>query len=130
MSQFRITMAAIDPTAKPKDEAQPKRATLKLMRRPLQNPDFDSDESEESEDDESEDEGLAKEVKGKKGSKKDAVPAKKGKTSEDKMDVGEEEGEGDNDDVSDDEDDDENEIEEFTICTLDSDRVSSIRKGN
>lgn len=115
-------MAALDPTAKPKDEAQPKRATLKLMRRPLQNPVLDDDESEESEDDESEDEESAKKVIGKKGSKKDA-PVKKGRV-EDTMDI--ENDDDDDDDVSD--DDDDYEVEEFTICTLDSERVSAIQK--
>lgn len=113
-------MAALDPTARPKDEAQPKRATLKLMRRPLQNPEFDDDESSEDGEDESEDEELAKKVVGKKGSKKDA-PVRKGK-AEDKMDVEND----DDDDVSD--DDDDYEVEEFTICTLDSERVSAIHK--
>lgn len=115
-------MAALDPTAKPKDEAQPKRATLKLMRRPLQNPELD-DESDESEDDESEDEESPKKVVGKKGSKKDA-PVKKGRV-EDKMDI-ENDDDDDDDDVSD--DDDDYEVEEFTICTLDSERVSAIQK--
>ncbi|KAH8155129.1 uncharacterized protein LAJ45_00138 [Morchella importuna] len=110
---FRVTMAAIDPTAKPKDPKQPLRSTLKIMRRPLQNPDFDEDDEDDEETDsesEEESEEEAPSVKGNKGSKKSAAPAKK---------AAEEDEDEDDLDLS---DDDEYEIEEFTICTLDTER--------
>jgi FK506-binding nuclear protein len=110
-------MAALDPTAKPKDPKQPLRSTLKIMRRPLQNPDFDEDDEDDEETDsesDSESEEEAPSVKGKKGSKKSAAPAKK---------AAEEDEDEDDLDLS---DDDEYEIEEFTICTLDTERVCLI----
>ncbi|KAI5838367.1 hypothetical protein DFP73DRAFT_261753 [Morchella snyderi] len=110
---FRVTMAALDPTAKPKDPKQPLRSTLKIMRRPLQNPDFDEDDEDDEETDsetDSDSEEEAPSAKGKKGLKKSAATAKKA-VEED------EDEEGLN--LS---DDDEYEIEEFTICTLDTER--------
>ncbi|EMC96023.1 hypothetical protein BAUCODRAFT_123299 [Baudoinia panamericana UAMH 10762] len=53
-SAFRITMAAIDPSAKPDGaEGAAPRATLKILRRPLEL--WDDDEDEDDEDDDEED---------------------------------------------------------------------------
>lgn len=132
---FRVTMAALDPTAKPKDPKQPLRSTLKIMRRPLQNPDFDTDETDSDSDTDSNSDSdsetesdLEEEVQpvnGKKGSKKGGPPASDKKASKaSKAAEGNEDEEEEDDDDEDDLSfqDDEYEIEEFTICTLDTER--------
>ncbi|KAK5124495.1 hypothetical protein LTR85_001712 [Meristemomyces frigidus] len=51
-SAFRITMAAIDPTAEPEgEEGAPQRATLKIIRQPLELDDYDSEDEDDDEDD-------------------------------------------------------------------------------
>ncbi|GAB7347497.1 hypothetical protein MBLNU459_g4403t1 [Dothideomycetes sp. NU459] len=142
---FRITMAAIDPSAAPEgvDGAAP-RATLKLIRAPLldmedDDSDFDPEEmdamlaeGESDEDDESDDDvngGPSDPSKSKKALKMAALR----KELADEMDVemtnGKTKGKGkvldisedfDDDDEDDEDDDDEDfEPEEFVICTLD-----------
>lgn len=116
----QISMAAIDPTAEPQGDG-PKRATLKIIRRPLasQYPGYGSDD--DSEEDSEEEEESDDEETPKKGSKK----ASKG---DDKMDVDsdkkqkKESQSGDDDEESDDEEDG-LEIEEFVLCTLDSEKT-------
>ncbi|KAK4545030.1 hypothetical protein LTR36_003581 [Oleoguttula mirabilis] len=50
-SAFRITMAAIDPTAVPEgEEGAPQRATLKIIRQPLDLDDYDSEDDDDEDD--------------------------------------------------------------------------------
>ena len=52
-SAFQITMAAIDPSAEPEgEEGAPQRATLKIIRQPLDPEAFEDSDSEDDEDDE------------------------------------------------------------------------------
>lgn len=108
-------MAAIDPNADAPEGTAPFFATLKLVRRPLGQDDFQySDEEDESE---SEDEVEMKKIQQKaKKVKKQAATAAAAKGN--KMDV---EGESDEEDDSD--DDEPFETEEFVICTLNPDGV-------
>lgn len=118
---FHITMAAIDPTAKPVDDDKPKRATLKLLRRPLNIDDYndlDSDDGSTSSSDSEVNDNtlLAKPTKApiaaaKKGEKDDIVGY--GKNSKKNHDDDKEK-EGNSDDEA------EFETEEFIICTLDA----------
>lgn len=127
--QVSITMAAIDPTAKPQSDG-PKRATLKIIRRPISSMYSDmSDSDEDDEDDEDEEsEGNTEESEDetpKKGGKSDK---KKKGVKEDKMDVDssggkEKKGKGDLDDLSDDEMETV-EMEDFVLCTLDVEKAS------
>lgn len=102
-------MAAIDPTAEPTGDG-PKRATLKIIRRPISSmyDDMEGDSDEDSEDEESEEEAPKK-----KGGKKD------------KMDVDGKKGGLES--LSDDEDEEGLELEEFVVCTLDAENVSYLR---
>ncbi|KAF8247512.1 hypothetical protein K440DRAFT_601177 [Wilcoxina mikolae CBS 423.85] len=112
VNMFRITMAAIDPNAKPLEADQPKRATLKLIRRPLDHDDYeDDDEDDEDDEDESADEEELKKIQ-----KKSKKLAKKGaQANEMKVD-------GEDSDEEEDSDDEGFETEEFVICTLDPER--------
>ncbi|KAL7273141.1 peptidylprolyl isomerase fpr3 [Rhizina undulata] len=128
---FRITMAALDPTAKPREDDQPKRATLKILRHADK---FIDDEAEEdSEDEDSEEESEEEEVNPKKGgklSKKDAALAKllKAAADADDMEVDSKKKNKKTKKSDDEEDEDENdheedyEIEEFVLCTLDTEK--------
>jgi FK506-binding nuclear protein len=110
-------MAAIDPSAKPLEADQPKRATLKLIRRPLDHDDYEDDDDDDDDEDESADEEELKKIQ-----KKSKKLAKKGGSQE--MDIG---GDAEDSDEDEDEDDDDEEpfkTEEFVICTLDPERVS------
>ncbi|KAF8476179.1 hypothetical protein BDZ91DRAFT_209319 [Kalaharituber pfeilii] len=127
-----ITMAAIDPTAEPSSDG-PKRATLKIIRRPtpMYNMDDESDEDDEEEDSEDDVSEEEREKEKNKGGKNGAE-----KSKGDKMDVDRDEkktgkkGKGDNKgvneesdlDVSDDDDEEGLEIEEFVLCTLDAEK--------
>ncbi|KAF8544768.1 hypothetical protein BDD12DRAFT_814668 [Trichophaea hybrida] len=108
VNMFRITMAAIDPNAKPLEADQPKRATLKLIRRPLDHDDYEDDEDDE---DESADEEELKKIQ-----KKSKKLAKKGAQAN-QMEV-----DGEDSDEEEDSDDEGFETEEFVICTLDPER--------
>ncbi|KAI5784797.1 hypothetical protein FPQ18DRAFT_352493 [Pyronema domesticum] len=113
---FRITMAAIDPTQTPLNKDQPKRATLKLVRRPLDHDDFEDDD-EEDEDEDSDEEGAIKKLiaKSDKLSKSDkALKKAQADAKANAMEV-----DAEDDDEDDDEDDEGFETEEFVICTLD-----------
>lgn len=166
-SAFRITMAAIDPTAEsmgPSDA--PLRATLKVFRQPLldefeddfdeddeDDEDFDADEmdrilagedSDSSDDDEEVNGGPSDPAKSKKAKKEQARAEIKKLLDAEGMDVDEEDapngvngtskskkaigkmpagGEEEDEDDSEIDSDDEGEIEEFVICTLDTDKV-------
>ena len=92
-------MAAIDPTAEANGDG-PKRATLKIIRRPLSSSMYNMGDSDDDSDEESDDE--------------DKPASKKAKKADRKEDS----------DSDDDSDNDEGlEIEEFVICTLDAERV-------
>lgn len=124
-------MAAIDPTAEPLNKDEPLRATLKIMRRAPGADDYDDEEDEEEDDEEEgsddEEESEEEEEKPKKGklTKKQADAAVKkaleiAEKNAEKMEVDEDE------EDSDDEDDTEGfEIETFTLCTLDTEKVSN-----
>lgn len=143
-------MAAIDPSAEPEFDEDTKgkkpRATLKIIRAPLQmededDSDFDPEEmdmmlasDDDEEDDESDDEaGPSDPAKSKKARK--AAAAKQLKAELESMDVdspkvkgkgkvqADDDEESDEDD-EDDEDDEEFEPEEFVLCTLDPENVS------
>ena len=125
-------MAAIDPTAEPASDG-PKRATLKIIRRPISAMYDDMDSDEDSEDEDSEDEDSEEEESDKEEtSKKKGKKGKKGgkKDEEDKMDVdGEVKKSGmiGLEDLSDDDDDLEGlELEEFVVCTLDAEKVGRV----
>ena len=125
-------MAAIDPSATPFNEKEPKRATLKLLRRPIDPDEFMNDDyedsDEESEEDSDNEEDGGKESGGTSKAKKqaDAAIKKALKVAEaNAMEVDPKKGlNEDEDEDSDDDDDDELEIEEFVICTLDAENVS------
>ncbi|KAA8899654.1 hypothetical protein FN846DRAFT_1023243 [Sphaerosporella brunnea] len=125
MNMVRITMAAIDPTAKPLEADQPKIATLKLLRRPLEIDDYEDlsdDSDEESDDDEEESDDDEEEFKpSKKAADKaikkalkiaeaNAMEVDSDKKSDDKVD---------SDSGSDDDGEGDFETEEFVLCTLD-----------
>ncbi|KAI5199940.1 hypothetical protein E4T39_06007 [Aureobasidium subglaciale] len=137
---FRLTMAAIDPSAEPEFDEDTKgkkpRATLKIIRAPLQmeddedDSDFDPEEMDMmlASDEESEEEaGPSDPAKSKKARK--AAAAKQLRDELESMDVdspkvkgkgkvqADDEEESDEDDE--DEDDEEFEPEEFVLCTLD-----------
>lgn len=161
---FNITMAAIDPSAEP--EGDVKRATLKIIRQPLdmddysdeddEDEDFDpaemdailaegsDDDDDESEDDDEANGGPSDPKKTKAARKAAAQAALKKLLEQDDMDVDEAQTNGVNgkksskalgkmpasDEEDDDEDDDSEdgaEIEEFVICTLDPNGVSTAR---
>ena len=161
---FNITMAAIDPSAEP--EGDVKRATLKIIRQPLdmddysdeddEDEDFDpaemdailaegsDDDDDESEDDDEANGGPSDPKKTKAARKAAAQAALKKLLEQDDMDVDEAQTNGVNgkksskalgkmpasDEEVDDEDDDSEdgaEIEEFVICTLDPNGVSTAR---
>jgi len=108
-------MAAIDPTAKPIDESKPKRATLKIIRRPL---DFDEDDSEgdDNQDDEEKQASLCRISQMLKQTDK-AIQKTLKAAGESGVGV---DAKGDD---SDDEEHEGFETEEFVICTLDTDKV-------
>ncbi|KAI4730275.1 hypothetical protein E4T49_01872 [Aureobasidium sp. EXF-10728] len=140
---FRLTMAAIDPSAEPEFDEDTKgkkpRATLKIIRAPLQmeddedDSDFDPEEmdmmlaSDDEEDESDDDAGPSDPAKSKKARKAAAAkqlleelegmdvdsPKVKGKGKVQADDEDEEESD------EDDEDDEEFEPEEFVLCTLD-----------
>jgi len=137
---FRLTMAAIDPSAEPEFDEDTKgkkpRATLKIIRAPLQmededDSDFDPEEMDmmlASDEESDEEAGPSDPAKSKKARK--AIAAKQLKDELESMDVDspkvkgkgkvqvDDEEESDEDD-EDDEDDEEFEPEEFVLCTLD-----------
>lgn len=175
-ASFRVTMAAIDPSAEPEGDdgevARP-RATLKVLRLPLGEDDDDSDDDldideldaqfgesdseEDSEDDDDEDlnGGPSDPAKSKKARQEAAAAQIKQLLMDEGMDVDDDEddedipngingttksskalgklpkGDDDEDEDEDDSDLDEDdmgaEIEEFVICTLDPEKVSSLR---
>jgi FK506-binding nuclear protein len=105
-------MAAIDPTQTPLNKDQPKRATLKLVRRPLDHDDFEDDDEENEDEDSDEEEAIKKLIaKSDKLSKSDkALKKAQADAKANAMEV----------DAEDDDEDDEGfETEEFVICTLD-----------
>ncbi|KAI5846752.1 FK506-binding protein [Tricharina praecox] len=119
---FRLTMAAIDPSAKPLDETKPKRATLKIIRRPLDLDDYEDEDEEDEEDDEEDDEEEQAQLQhtSKKLREADKAIKKALKAAEQNaMEVDAKE------DDSDDDEDSEGgfETEEFVICTLDTERT-------
>jgi FK506-binding nuclear protein len=118
-------MAAIDPTAKPLKEDEPKRATLKLMRSPLDLDDFmDEDDEEPSDDDDGSDEESKKIGKLSKKLKEKHAEAANKRGRDNAMEVnGKDEDEGDSEDSEDDGEGDDGEYEEFVICTLDPEKV-------
>ncbi|QIW98493.1 hypothetical protein AMS68_004011 [Peltaster fructicola] len=146
---FRITMAAIDPSAEAEgEEGAPVRATLKIIRLPLTEDDFDvedeedfdpdemdailagAEEDSEDEDDDDEDDDLetnggpSDPSKTKKARKAAAEAAIQKLLEAEGMDVDEDDDEDvngvdDDEDDEDSDDDDGAEIEEFVICTLD-----------
>lgn len=179
-ASFRITMAAVDPTAESEGApGEPQRATLKIIRLPLDDDAYDMDDSDsdsdsdaesfdtdemeamlaeeedDSEDDEDEEEanggpsdpakskaartaaakaeikkllqsegmdvdGLANGINGVKSAKA------KGKMPVTDLDEDDDDDDDEDDDEDeDDSDDDPAEIEEFTLCTLDTDKVKS-----
>ncbi|KAK8154734.1 hypothetical protein IWX90DRAFT_392362 [Phyllosticta citrichinensis] len=148
---FRITMAAIDPSAEPQGDG-PARATLKLIREPITNGEDDSDDEEddsidairarlgeiisddESDSDDEKNGGPSDPAKSKKARTEAALKQILEAANEDEMDVDggakknkgkapAVEGESDEDSEEDDDDDDEEmEMEEFVICTLDADK--------
>jgi FK506-binding nuclear protein len=124
-------MAAIDPSAKPLEKDEPKRATLKLLRRPIDPDEFmnddyedsDQESGEESDDEEDGDKESKKTSKAKKQA--DAAIKKALKVAEaNAMEVDPKNGSNEDEDEDSDGDDDEFEIEEFVICTLDAEKVS------
>lgn len=137
-------MAAIDPSAEPEFDEDTKgkkpRATLKIIRAPLQMEDEDSDFDPEEmdamlasdDDEESEEEaGPSDPAKSKKARK--AAAAKQLRDEIESMDVDSPKNKGkgkvqvddeEDEDESDDEDDEEFEPEEFVLCTLDPENVS------
>jgi FK506-binding nuclear protein len=144
LSQFRLTMAAIDPSAEPEFDEETKgkkpRATLKIIRAPLQMDDEDESDFDPEEmdmmlasDESDEEAGPSDPTKSKKARKANA--AKQLKEELESMDVdspkvkgkgkvqADDEEESDEDD-EDDEDDEEFEPEEFVLCTLDPENVS------
>lgn len=112
-------MAAIDPTAEPTRDG-PRRATLKIMRRPTSSMyDDDMDDSDDSDDDSEEDDSKEETPKKKGGKQKDKRNADTMDVDEDARPKKEKKG-----DVPDDISDDEDGFEEFVICTLDAEKVS------
>jgi len=117
-------MAAIDPSAKPIDANAPKRATLKIIRRPLDLDDYEEEDDEEEDgegqgDDEEELSRLrqtSKKLMEASNSIKKALKA----AEQNAMEV-----DGKGDGSGDDEESDMGgfETEEFVICTLDTERV-------
>lgn len=110
-SAFRITMAAIDPSAEAEgEEGAPQRATLKVIRQPLDLDDYDSDEDDEfdadefearladedDDEDDSEDEGMnggpSDPTKSKKARKEAAEAEIRKMLMEEGMDLDEDEG--------------------------------------
>ncbi|TGZ78632.1 hypothetical protein EX30DRAFT_343008 [Ascodesmis nigricans] len=114
---IRITMAAIDPSAKPLEKDQPNRATLKIMRRPLDFDDYLGDGYEDESDEESDEEEQETPKANGKLSKADKA-LKKAQEKAEKMEIDAQE---DSDEDSD-SDDGDFEIEEFVVCTLDPER--------
>lgn len=113
---FRLTMAAIDPTADPIDESKPKRATLKIIRRPL---DFGEDDSEDD-DNQDDEEKQASHSQISQMLKKTDKAIQKTLNAAGESSVGVD---GKGDDSDDDEEHGGFETEEFVICTLDTDRT-------
>lgn len=154
---FRITMAAIDPSALPEGEdGQPQRATLKIIRQPIyddeeDDDDFDSDEmdrilaegdsdEEDSEDDEEVNGGPSDPAKSKKAKMAAARKQILEALAQDSMEVdgvnGEKSTKGkgkmpvsdeESDESDEDDDDEEGEFDEFVICTLDPTKVCASR---
>ncbi|KAI5776693.1 hypothetical protein EDC01DRAFT_782800 [Geopyxis carbonaria] len=115
VATIRITMAAIDPSATLLEADQPKRATLKIIRRPLNDDYNDLSDEDESEDEEEEE----KEDKSAKGKAKQAAIKKALAIAQ--KNVEEMEVDGEEDDEDEDSDGD-FEVEEFVVCTLDPER--------
>lgn len=110
-----ITMAAIDPTVKPTTDG-PKRATLKIIRRPMAS-NWGGYGSDEEEEEDSEKEETPK----KKSGKKDAPIIKED------VQMAETDSKGKTESNDEDEEDSEDEgfgieIEEFVLCTLDTEK--------
>ncbi|KAL2888845.1 FK506-binding protein 4 [Ceratocystis lukuohia] len=148
-AHFRITMAAIDPTASPVADAEGNipevpRSTLKLIRMP---PNFDEEDeddedfdeeameallnaSDDEDDSEEENGGPSDPSKSKKSARAAALAKliQAAKDEDDEMeDVKPNKGKGksiaiDSDEEEEDDEDPENEPEEFVICTLDTQR--------
>ncbi|KAL5612272.1 hypothetical protein BROUX41_000188 [Berkeleyomyces rouxiae] len=147
-AHFRITMAAIDPSASPVADSEGNipevpRSTLKLIRMP---PNFDDEEddeedfdeeameallngSDDEEDSEDENGGPSDPSKSKKSARAAAlaklIQAAKDEEDEEMEDAKPNKGKGvatESDEESDEEEDPENEPEEFVICTLDTQR--------
>merc|ERR1712000_745748 len=113
-AMFRVTMAAIDPSADPDfeaaDDKKPARATLKLVRLPFDEDDDEEDMEDEDDEDDDDPEATMKAIK---ELKKIMMAAKgKGKAVE---------GEDDEDDEED-SDDESLELDEVVICTLDPEK--------
>ncbi|KAG0638333.1 hypothetical protein HOY80DRAFT_906485 [Tuber brumale] len=115
---IRLTMAAIDPSAKLYEAGKPKRATLKVLREHMTGPD---DESDYDSDDESDDDsGEASDEEGKEVTKNPpkGKQSPKSKTSnDDTMDA---ESSDDDFDSSDENTGSSSALESFVVCTLDS----------
>jgi FK506-binding nuclear protein len=150
-AMFRLSMAAIDPTAEPvydlEDEKRIPRATLKLVRLPIESYGDDSDEEDSGEDSEDDDlinqeqvnGGPSNPSKAKKTIKGNVVQSLIGQDSEDddseqglsdaksalrKLLKGKDKATGEGtSDLDDDDDDDKSELEEVVICTLDPEKV-------
>ncbi|KAL1310925.1 hypothetical protein AAFC00_001150 [Neodothiora populina] len=143
---FRLTMAAIDPSAEPEGDSKHPRATLKIIRAPLidmdddEDSDFDvdemdamlaSDEDGEESSDEEANGGPSDPAKSKKARKAAAVKQLKKELAEEmEVDDAPKKGKGkvldikedfedDDEDSEEDSDEEDFEPEEFVLCTLD-----------
>jgi Nucleoplasmin-like domain len=146
-AQYRITMAAIDPTALPQidDPDVPPRATLKMIRLPVDDSDDEADDDYEDDDVETIRRrlGIADETNGGPGEKTKKAREEALKKALDKdlpngvngtnLDKGkakasddESEEDSESDDLDLDLDDSAPDLEEFVICTLDSKQVSRV----
>ncbi|PWW73365.1 hypothetical protein C7212DRAFT_355219 [Tuber magnatum] len=111
---IRLTMAAIDPSAKPYDAGKPKRTTLKVLHERIANSDSNSDSGSDSDSDS--EEGEEKVIKSSPRSKH----SPKSKTSsDDSMDI---EGSDDDFDSAAGDSDEFEALDTFVVCTLDSDK--------
>jgi len=114
-----LTMAAIDPSAKPYEAGKPKLATLRVLREPIPGLDShdDSDSDSEEESDEEEEKVTKSSPKGKQspGSKSSGDDSTTDADSDDDFDSSAEEP------------DESETLESFIVCTLDSDKVEPLR---
>lgn len=117
-----ITMAAIDPTAEPTGDG-PKRATLKIIRRPMaSNWDGDGSDEDSEEDSDEEDSDEEKETPKKKSGKKDAPIIIKEDVQMAETDSKKKAESNDEDEEDSDDEGFGLEIEEFVLCTLDTEK--------